>query len=333
MNWLLLRGEVPKDRDPREIIFNSIEESDDTWSLFFYNLLKNGDRGEIWYYNGPYKEHKLSSNLIERWIISFKTYDSGFVPDVIFCRGGFKEYHNVLKKFPKAIKIYYGAGRRFLPQPGFSDYNIILQDSLEQLKKCRKIFPNIPSTLFIKPAPDNLFYPMPQVKKEYDICFPANAAQAFKGHQFVYKTVPKNIKLLNLGNKSDRFKHPNNVTSYRVLRTEMPKHIAKCKVGIVAVESKIDSCPRVIPEMLACGLPIVVLNRVRFWQSKYIKSVVDSSSQDSTGELATKENFWDIVKYVLNNLDKYNPRKYYKENLSLEIAAKFLRGKIDEVRI
>jgi len=44
-------------------------------------------------------------------------------------------------------------------------------------------------------------------------------------------------------------------------------------MGIVAVDSEIDSCPRVIPELLACGLPIVVLDKARFWKDKYINSI------------------------------------------------------------
>jgi len=112
----------------------------------------------------------------------------------------------------------------------------------------------------------------------------------------------------------------------------MAENIAKCKVGIVTVSSDIDSCPRVIPEMLACGIPIVVLSGVRFWRGKYIKSITDSSSKYATGELTSKSAFWTLVRHVLANVDNYNPRKYYKENLSLEHAGKFIRGKIDEVK-
>jgi len=328
----MLRGQVPQDRDPQEIVFDSIKEVDDMWTQLFFAMLDNDDSGELWYWHGI-REKRLANNFIERWVPSFKTYSTGFRPDVIFCRGGFPEYHYILKRFSDTIKIYYGAGRRFLPQNGFDNYDIILQDSPEQVEACKEKFTESLTTLFIKPAADNIFYPMPEIKKEYDVCFPANATQLFKGHQFVYGTVPKDIKLLNLGNNPNRFKHPDNVTAYRVLRKEMSKNISKCKVGIVAVSSNIDSCPRVIPELLACGLPIIVLEGVRFWSSKYIKSVVDSSSQFATGEFANKENFWDVVKHVLNNVDKYNPRKYYEENLSLDHAAKFLRGKIDEVSI
>ena len=103
----------------------------------------------------------------------------------------------------------------------------------------------------------------------------------------------------------------------------MAKEISKCKMGIVVVENEIDSCPRVIPELLSCGLPIVVLNDVRFWKEKYITS--------KTGKSTNKISFWTTVQQVLDNYKLYNPRKYYEENLSLNIAAKYLRKKIDEV--
>lgn len=322
MNLLMLRGQVPQDRNPQEIVFDKIEDCDDVWSNLFYSMLSNNDKGELWYWNGT-RTKRFAHNFIERWLPTFQKHIIDFVPDVIFCRGGFQEYHDVLKRFPKAIKIYYGAGRRFLPQPGFYNYDIILQDSLEQVKICKEKFSEALITLFIKPASDNIMYPI-NAEKEYNVCFPANGGQTFKGHKFIYKTIPKDIKLLNLGNNPHKYKYPNNVTSYRVLRTEIAQHYAKCKVGIVAVNSNIDSCPRVIPELLASGLPIVVLDTVRFWKDKYIVSGV-------TGELATKDNFWQVVRYVLRNLNKYDSRKYYKENLSLSIAAKFLKGKINEV--
>ncbi len=331
MKFLMLRGQVPQDRDPQETVFNTIEEVDDVWTQLFYNLLEDDDYGELWYWGGD-RTKLYANNFMERWIPSFRNYKRGFVPDVIFCRGGFQEYHWPLSYFHKAIKIYYGAGRRFLPQPGFGNYGIILQDSPEQLEICKKKFPEALTTLFVKPAADNIFYPV-DVEKEYDVCFPANASQPFKGHEFVYRTVPRDIKLLNLGNNPNRYKHPNNVTAFRSLRTDMAKHISSCKVGIVTVSSKIDSCPRVIPEMLSCGIPIVVLDDVRFWKEKYIKSILRSSSKYATGELVLKPNFWAMVRFILANVNDYNPRKYYEENLSLDYAARFIREKINEVSV
>lgn len=330
MNFLMLRGQVPRDRNPKEIVFNHIVDCDDMWTQLFFTMIGDEHFGELWYWGGT-REHEFTSYFVERWVPNFVTYKTDFVPDVIFCRGGFKEYHSVLERYPKAIKIYYGAGRRFLPQPEFSDYDIILQDSPEQVKECQKKFPKPLTTLFIKPAADNIFYPENNIK-EYDICFPANGTQSFKGHKFIYSTIPPNVKLLNLGNNPKKFKYPSNVTSYRSLKSQMPVEISKCKVGIVAVESKIDSCPRVIPEMLACGLPIVVLKGVRFWQDKYIKSVFDSSSYLSTGEMADKNNFWDVVDWVLKNYKKYKSRKYYEKCLSLRSAANFIIEKINSLK-
>ena len=80
----------------------------------------------------------------------------------------------------------------------------------------------------------------------------------------------------------------------------MAEHMSKCKVGIVAVDPTVDSCPRVIPEMLACGLPIIVLDGTRFWVDKYIEGVYNSRYPYASGELATKEHFWSTVKYVLD---------------------------------
>ena len=141
MKFLMLRGQVPTDRNPKEIVFDKIEEVDDVWSLLIYEMTSYEDQTELWYWGGN-RSKLFAPNFLERWVPSFETYRNDFVPDVIFCRGGFQEYHPVLERFPKAIKIYYGAGRRFLPQPGFYDYDIILQDSPEQVEICKEKFPN-----------------------------------------------------------------------------------------------------------------------------------------------------------------------------------------------
>jgi hypothetical protein len=326
----MLRGQVPQDRNPQEIIFDRTKDVDDMWTQLFFAMLTKNDYGELWYWGGN-REKKFAPNFVERWVSSFETYRTEFIPDVIFCRGGFPEYDYVLQRFPKSFKIYYGAGRRFLPITNFQDYNMILVDSPTQQKIAQEKFPNMKSILFFKPAPDRLFYPIEKIKKEYDICYPADGRPPRKGHDFVYTTLPKYFKMLNLGFPTRRFKKPDNVTSYRVLKSVMSEHIQKCKIGIIVSTGgtglfglSYDSCPRIIPELLACGLPIVVLDELEFWAEKYITPL--------TGKLANRGNYWETVKFVLDNLDSYNPRKYYEDNLSLAIAAKFLRRKIDETR-
>ena len=330
MNFLMLRGEVPRDRNPQEIVFDRLEDVDDTWTQLFYGLLGEDDRGELWYWGGKRKK-KFTPNFIERWVPSFDTYRDDFVPDVIFCRGGFPQYHSVLKRFPNAIKVYYGAGRRFLPIKGFKDYDLLLVDSPTQLKIAREVHPEIKSTVFIKPAPDNLFYPIEGVEKRFDICFPACGRTTRKGHDFVYSTIPSHLKTLNLGFPSPKVSPPSNVVSKRVLKDKIPKLMQKCKVGIIASVKgqglrglSWDSCPRTIPELLACGLPIVVLDELEFWVDKYITPM--------TGRLADRDNYWEVVQDVLDNVDKYDPRTYYENNLTINHAAEFLRERIKEVQ-
>jgi hypothetical protein len=324
VKFLFLRGQVPQDRDPKEIVFNTIKAVDDVWTQLIYAMTKPEDETELWYWNGD-RTHKFSENFTERWIPDFRNYVGDFVPDVIICRGGFSQYHRVLKRFPHATKVYYGAGRRFLPQPGFEDYDLILQDSREQEMICKEAYPKATTTTFIKPAPDNMFYPIPGTKKEFDVVFPANGRQeAFKGHEFVYRTRPKNLSILNLGNKG-RLPAPKNITRRRVLRSGMARELQRAKVGIVACKGSIDSCPRVIPEMLACGIPIVCLDETRFWKEKYIN--------DKTGIISSKKDFWKNVNYVLENLNKFDPSGYYTNELSLKVAAQFLRDRISEVRV
>ncbi len=325
MKFLMLRGKVPTDRDYKEIIFDKLEDCDDVWTQLFYKLLTDEDYGEVLYW-GKSRFHRYKENFVERWVYSFKNYTPSFIPDIIWARGGFTEYHFILEKFPNSFKIYYGAGIRFLPQPGFSDYDLILQDSEARRKISQETFKNSYSTMFVKPAADNIFYPI-NVNKKYDICFPANRSQSFKGHDFVYNTVPKHLTILNLGNNPRKEPVPENVFSIRVLRNQMRYYISRCKVGIVTSNTNRDSCPRVLPEMLACNIPIVVLKGTHFWEEKYINDSWKIGLP--TGLISDKQNFWKSVESVLNNLSTYKPREYYEKFLSLETSANFLRKLIN----
>ena len=157
MKLLFLRGQIPQDRDPKQIMFDNISDCDDMWTQLARGLSID-EYCEIWYWGGKRKV-EYNKNLIERWIPKFKNYKSSFTPDVIFARGGFSEYDCILKKYPKAYKIYYGAGSRAYPQADckFTSYDLILNDSKKQLKKTRIVFPRIKTDFLIKPVAENIF--------------------------------------------------------------------------------------------------------------------------------------------------------------------------------
>lgn len=322
MKILMLRGQVPQDRDPKQIMFDKIEEVDDMWTQLAYELSKQ-DTGQIWYWNGKRKV-RYTENFIERWIPNFKITKYDFKPDVIFTRGGFKSYDPILKRNSKAFKIYYGAGRRFYPRKMFSDYDLILVDTSKQLKSVRELFPTIKSDLIVKPVAENIFKPISNKEKKYDIILVGNYnLKVNKGHDFAFERIPKHYKILCAGivPKKIRRKYPNVEFTGWLPRKRLPELYAQSKVAIVCCGT-VDSCPRVIPEAIACNCPILVLDRINFSHKKYIN--------EQTGILTNENNFVkDLIK-MIGDYKQFSPSVYYKNNLSLEISSKKILELIKE---
>lgn len=315
MRLLFLRGMVPTDRDPKQIMFNNLDECDDMWTLLAHELCKQ-NYGEIWYWGGKRKT-QYKNNFVERWMPKLKRTD--FQPDVVFARGGFKEYDQILKQYPNSFKIYYGAGKRFYPQYQFKEFDLILNDTIGQLKQTQRLFPNIRCSLFIKPAADNIFKPK-KVSKEYDVIHVGNE-HPHKGHKFLFKNLPNNIRILQVGKLSGAIKKefPHIKFIQWVPRKKIPNLYAKSKIAICWCEN-VDSCPRVIPEAIACGCPILISKKVNIWVDKYINSM--------TGKLCDAGSFRETVIDMLENYRSFHPYQYYQSNLSIQKASLFLKGLI-----
>jgi glycosyltransferase involved in cell wall biosynthesis len=98
---------------------------------------------------------------------------------------------------------------------------------------------------------------------------------------------------------------------------------ARAKVAVVAC-TDVDSCPRVIPESLACNCPLLVLDRVNFWHSKYITP--------QTGRLCNKDTYAKTLASMVENYQSFSPREYYCEHLSLDVAAKQVMAFISSLK-
>ena len=109
------------------------------------------------------------------------------------------------------------------------------------------------------------------------------------------------------------------------LRKYLPKAISKCKIGIIPSDT-IDSCPRVIPEFLACDIPVAVAETVNFWRTKY---VVPETGLNFTRSISGVQQAIQTMMLDLKNEKwRYAPRKYYDKNLSMSVAAKYLANLI-----
>lgn len=327
MNIIFLRGSVPpKNEHPEKLLYDDIEDCSDVWSQLFYYLTRNfSAKAELLYQNKINIETSfvVSDFFTERRVPKLKRYAPDFIPDLIVCRGGFDYYEPFIKKYPKAKQVYYGAGVRYYPE-GYNKYDLFLVDSPKQKKKIDK--KGHRAELFIKPAA-MLFEPK-DTEKQYDICFIANGTQrGIKRHELFLKSFAgSKYKILNLGNISKKIVKLAQQLAVNItwgdwsLRKYLPPKISQCKVG-VCCSTNYDSCPRVIPEYLACGLPVVATKNINFWHDKYITP--------ETGLLVEEDGLKKGVKKILRC--HYDVRPYYDNYLNMEEASEHLHGLIEEI--
>jgi len=312
---LFLRGAVPTDRDPRQIMFDNIDECDDMWTQLCRSMVEESDGyGEVWYVNGKRKVH-YSDDLIERWLPNFTDNRHDFNPDIIFARGGFPFYDSVLRRNPNAYKIYYGAGFRRIPgKKQIRDFDLILVDTPEQLKSAKAKLPKHNIQLLTKPAADNIFKPA-YGAKHFDVIMVGNYHKGVdKGHDLILPLISDNFNVLSVGKVGKVSRKFKKVTFRQwISRKDIPKCYAQAKVAIICCGTE-DSCPRVIPEALACNCPILVLDRVNFWKDKYIN--------ERTGMVSNINNFTKNLSHMVKHYQDFSPYDFYKDNLSLIESSK-----------
>jgi len=321
MNIVFLRGSVPPSNEhPEKLRYSSIQQCEDMWTQLFYYIAKRLKAKAEVLYSGNNKTAFVDGDFSEKWV-DFKRYSPPFKPDIIVCRGGFSYYLNFIKRFKNVKKIYYGAGKRFYPE-GYSNYDLFFVDSPNQRDYILKRKKNV--SLFIKPAA-TLFSPVP-CNKKYDVCFTANASQkTIKRHELLIKAVSKlGLKTLVIGNTDKslmrQYKHIRWAGWH--LRKHLPALISSCKVG-VCCSSNYDSCPRVIPEYLACNIPVVVTSNVNFWREKYITKHTGLCISD---------------KRLAKGIDKclrgtWHPHKYYQKYLDMDKAVDLWISEIGKLNV
>jgi len=304
----------------KECAYTSLDNCDDTWEELFASVVADEDTGKVLYSNGHRRVYYRDNFCVE-WIHKFSNY-SGKEPDIIVARGGFKEYVPLLKEFPNAYKVYYGANHGCVPADGIK-YDLVLCDSEEQKLKAEKH--GYRAELFIKPA-SHIFKPV-EVEKKYDICFAAiHPEDERKNVAWVYKTKPKDISMLQLGHAPKKMKVPPHTKIKHIKREKMPKAMSKCRLLIAPYKSA-DSCPRVIPEALNCGLPVVALKGLQIWPDAYSLAEVDYHIFNVNGKICNKKDFWSYVKLRLDN------KGTIRHNLfSIKNSAAYLKDVIERVR-
>jgi len=326
---LLLRQEVPIDKE--RITFNSMHEIDDMWIWFFYYIHNrlNFEHSEIWMWNGEYRVTEYRNDFVEKWYKEFPTKNLDF--DFVFSRGGFSQYISVMQACSNAFKVYYGAvfKKRFNPEANgdTTKYDLILADSQKQYDELVNSGYNVHK--FLKPACENVFLPLKREKK-YDVVFIANARQKkFKGHEWFFnKMKDTGFKILWIGNVDGDL-----ISLTRKLgldirytgwipRKDISDLACHAKVGVCCSEG--DSCPRIIPEMLCMGIPIIIreTEHLHIWND-YLR--------DDFCCLVNDDCFADMLDWYIKYYESFEPREFYLKNFSLEISSNRLVEDIKKI--
>jgi glycosyltransferase involved in cell wall biosynthesis len=107
-----------------------------------------------------------------------------------------------------------------------------------------------------------------------------------------------------------------------VRRKEIRTLACQAKIGVCCSEG--DSSPRIIPEMLAMGLPVIVRRVHNFF---YHERLFGTSSLVGADE----ESFVDILNTWVTEYTKFDAREFYKTHLSLDISTSLLADAIREI--
>ena len=297
--------------------YEDVTTSTDFWLVFADGLRKYFDQVEVWFQEDIYHpEGKFvhSTGLIERYFKKGYNFKNEKEPDILFVRGSHKEYETVIARFPLAQKVYYPSGFYYFPTIG-KDWDVCFTEDPNHMQEVEKrtqadVF------LFKKSCVAEPFLSW-NCEKEYDLCFICGAKERDRKRLHLLKTLLDQVKnkfsVLVMGLKSEKvieeFKDYNVTFGGFINRKEIGKYMSKCRAGTVLSSYKGDGSPRVIQEFLASNIPILVCSDSVF-SPYYIN--------EKTGVVGNTSSLGYDAENILTNMDRFSPRQYFLEELTME---------------
>lgn len=317
--WLMLRSahKGEENTPPPDPI---LSVTDDMWCALFATIVK-ADQGEgvicklgsslsMSYPDYPSVSGQRLTDLIQSVL---------FAPEIIFNRGGYEQYVPVLQACPGALKIYYGAGKRWLPADGIR-YDLILVDTEEQRVAVAPKHTSSKVVVFHKPAADGIFYPREVAKKRYALVVIAHTPKPYKGLRWLAKRIPPGFNVLRIGEPDPWFieamdRGVDVTFTGRLPRAEVPGRACWASLGVVCSDNEPDSGPRILPELLAMDIPVLLRDTVRVDAAAYITPTSGMMVHDGY------RNFERQAYVAYANLSQFHPRGHYQGRFGLRVAA------------
>ena len=320
--WLFLRSahRGPERLEPPPI--PTLDAETDIWCGLFARLVAaDGGTGEIWKVGaraaGGYAQAPgLTWRRDEDLLAAIDT-----APDVIFGRGGYPEYIPLLQAWPSAVRIYYGAGQRWMPGAACDGarYDLILVDTPLQRDQVRERYPEARVEVFHKPAAacfESAAHPAPA--RTHDVVFICNRAVEAKGCKWLAERLPAGTSVIRIGPPDPWFAEAARSGRLEVrftgplTRRDIPAAARRARVGVVCDDGLHDSGPRVLAELLAMDLPVLIRGCVRVDHAAYVPAA---------GQTAPGVSLTAALAAMLADPAAYAPRAVYEERFTLAAAA------------
>jgi len=306
---------------------------DDCYFRYIKELLKKGfiNNAHVCCFDAKLKEEskEIYPNI---FIHIFRSFESCLEKlkghyKLLIVRGNFNEYNLILDNITRDATIFYIGYREFLPTCiPIEKLDILWVDSRKQAKIGKNKYPQKKWVILEKTANTEIFYGDDGIEKKYDICYPAHFAP-FKNHELLFASIGRmkdgeKITCICPGKFKPEFSnseiglwakmHDVNIFLPGLLSfPELAKIMRQSKIGVVPSEK--EGNPRIIAEMLACGLPIVA-NKNLTSGLRHINS--------KTGIKSSLDNFPKNLSKLLKKYKNYHSEKYFMKFLSTEKVVK-----------
>lgn len=253
--------------------------------------------------------------------------------DIIIARGGFKPWYNVLQELKDRGNwiLFYRANTNRHPWPF---WDVTLNDLIPKPSRAA----NRLHINFSKPVNEDLFFPIPETAKKYDVLLNASHIHTKKGqHRFIRAAVVhkrlygKNISICLPGGFIRSWAKQeilNNIKEHS-LDVYMPGGVPREKLNILMNESRFyahigagGQNDRGCLEAMRCGLPVMISNIKAFAPFVYANETFTTRIPTNATGSEIAEKAYNMLGYCKEgiNLHERTAEYYLKNNGMKEIV-------------
>jgi len=244
--------------------------------------------------------------------------------DILFVRGDHKCYLPLFKSSPAKRLLFYAASGRGIPRY-WNQWHGILIDDIQQVPIVRRYYPGAYIGEFMKTAVPEVFHPLPNEKKQYDVCLVGDLLTARKNLGCIKEAIAvlPQVNFVICGKRADRdaieqfSARPGQVACLGFIgQDELNQVYNRSRLGVLT-SNKSDASPRVILEFMAAGLPVLA-NEQLCGIRKFLPP--------DAGRIAPADDFARVIPEMLATAEQYHPHQVFEERFCPpKMAADFAR--------